>query len=153
MNSTIKKNSVGLLIVCLYAIACNNVEPGTTTTTEITPNTRQQGDYFFISTAAYYQGSIDAVESPGKTFSLLLTPDGKAKMTTGFQDEGQMMVDTGAWKTTPDGNVSLTLHRLGLRDSTLIELKPDGDKLLYSKGNKPDMNQLAMTVMPTPPAE
>lgn len=151
MKNSALKTFMGLLVIGLCSMACNNADSNTST--EIKPNTQQQGNYFFISTAAFYQGSMDAVESPGKTFSLLLSPDGKAKMTIDFQDEGQMMVDTGVWKTTPDGNVSLSLYRLGLRDSTLVEFEPDGNKLLYASGNKPDMNGLAMVVKPIPTSE
>ena len=99
------------------------------------PNPGQQGNSFSISTEAHYEASIHSAFSPGKVIKLVLLPKGEAEMTTDNLDNHAIERDTGEWSTLKNGNLLLNLRRIGGRDSTNLEFKPDGEKLIYT-GNK-----------------
>ncbi len=96
------------------------------------PNSEQQGTAFSISTEAYYQASLQSASSPGRVISLSLTPEGNAAMTTDYLNKSPAIKDTGEWTTLENGNLLLNLRRVGKSDSTTLEFKTDGDKLVYT---------------------
>ena len=112
-------------------------------------NSEQQGNAFSISTEAYYQATLHSPSSPGRIISLILTPKRKAEMTTDYLDTNPTMVDTGEWITLNTGNLLLNLKRVGDKDSSMLEFKTDGDKLVYI-GSEYGTAGLILWVKPLP---
>ncbi|MFM9911078.1 MAG: hypothetical protein ACKVOW_17185 [Chitinophagaceae bacterium] len=150
------KNSILIAFVCLLCHACiNNSKPLAPDNQPIhpeafgTPNSEQQGAAFTISTTAFYQASINSSTSPGQVISLTLTPKREAEMTTDNKDKGQVWIDKGVWTTLGNGNLRLNLVRTGEKDSTMLEFKTDGEKLVYT-GSEYGTAGLVLWVKPIP---
>ncbi|MCA0235112.1 MAG: copper resistance protein NlpE [Bacteroidetes bacterium] len=95
------------------------------------PHPEQQGKAFSISTEAFYQATLPSTATQGRVLSLRLTPDGNALLTTDNMDGSRPVADKGTWTTLDNGNLFLDLKRVDGTDSTKMEFKPDGDKLVY----------------------
>lgn len=131
-----------LIFACaaLFFTACTDsgkpigvgVTQNETPSTALKPDSEQQGKAFSISTAAFYQGLLNAPSSPGQTISLRLTPEGMAKMTTEDPANSSKTYLDGTWVTTVQGNLMLHLVETGKKDSTMLEFKTDGEKLVYT---------------------
>ena len=128
------------LFISLLSTACfqqnqpetTNSAPPSQDATGDYPHPEQQGKAFSISTEAFYQATLPSSSSPGRTISLTLTPDGSALMTTNYQDGSRSIADKGEWTTLNNGNLSLDLKRVDGTESTQLEFKPDGEKLVYT---------------------
>lgn len=123
--------------VALLAIACTDTTQPVTAlsqpeTSGNPSNAGQQGNAFSISTEAYYQASLDSTSSPGRVIGLTLKPKGEAEMTTYHLNKSPATIDRGEWTTLDNGNLLLKLRRVGKKDSTTLEFKTDGDKLVYT---------------------
>lgn len=128
------------ITISFLAISCigssepqnTNAAPPSQNATGDYPHPEQQGKAFSISTEAFYQATLSSTSSPGRTLSLRLTPDGNALMTTNFQDGSRAVADKGEWTTLDNGNLFLNLKRVDGADSTKLEFRPDGEKLVYT---------------------
>lgn len=95
------------------------------------PNSEQQGKAFSISTPAYYEGRIET-PAPGQLVSLNMTPEGMAKLIMQDQTNAAKTYMDGSWVTKNNGNLMLNVRATGSKDSTLLEFKTDGEKLVYT---------------------
>ncbi len=116
------------------------------------PHPEQQGKAFSISTEAFYQATLPSTSSPGRIISLRLTPDGNALMTTDYLDQSRSIADKGEWTTLDNGNLLLNLVRVDGKDSTKLEFKTEGEKLIYT-GTDFGTPGFALWVKPIPNAE
>ncbi len=129
-----------IVLSAFWAVACtsNIGQPPSTGQAPVLPesvgnqpNSDFQGSAFSITTEAFYQASVPSSSTTGKLISLKLTPGGSALMTTDYLDRTTETVDTGSW-TVNNRNLLLHLHRIGQKDSMMLEFKTDGDKLVYT---------------------
>lgn len=109
-----------------------------------------QGTAFATSTKVFYQAKLKPVSSVDQVISLWLTPAFEAKMTVNYLGVRPNVLTSGTWKTLENGNLFLLLSRVGEKDSTMLEFKPDGDKIVYVKGNF-GVEGLTMFAAPEPP--
>lgn len=143
-----------LLTACLEQNqpATANSAPATQDAAGDYPHPEQQGKAFSISTEAFYQATLTSSTSPGRIIGLKLTPDGNALMTTNYLDESRSVADKGEWTTLDNGNLFLNLKRVDGKDSTRLEFKTDGEKLIYT-GTDFGTPGLTLWVKPIPNAE
>jgi hypothetical protein len=73
-------------------------------------------------------------------------------MTTDYLDESRSVADKGIWTTLDNGNLFLNLKRVDGKDSTQLEFKTDGEKLVYS-GTDFGTPGFTLWVKPIPNAE
>ncbi len=150
------KKILFIAAIALLANACTtNVKPKSTNTipppadSPGEPHQSQQGGAFSITAEAFYQASLASNTSKGQIISLRLLPEGWYEMTSDQLDKTPIKVDTGLWKTMPDGNLALIHKPMSKTDTLKMEFKPDGDKLVHM-GKNYGTTGLVLWVKPLP---
>lgn len=62
--------------------------------------------------------NLPAASSPGRTITLVTTPDQQATFTQDFQNDEELMVSSGVWAASEVGDLIVTLNR---RDAEALE--------------------------------
>ena len=137
------RNILFFSALLLWSTSClNTSQPENTSasslpveTSGVPENTVHQGAAFTISTDAFYQAKLKPVSAVEQVISLWLTPMHEAKMTVNYLGDRPNVLTSGVWKTLENGNLSLKMSRVGEKDSTSLEFKPEGDKIVYVAGD------------------
>ncbi|RAJ01495.1 uncharacterized protein DUF4377 [Chitinophaga skermanii] len=128
--------------------ACQNANKASTAdSTAITPATTST----VTPIEGYYEASLAAASSPGRTIGLELEPGGQATMLTDYHNQTPEIVDKGDWKKEDSTAIIVTTVTVGSGNSTkdTLRFKKDGNSLIYT-GNAYGSDGLVLTAKDKP---